>query len=87
MAYELQFKSSAWRTIQKLDRSARGRIVEVIMGLSENPRPRQAVKLSGKGGYYRLRTGDYRVIYEVQDRALVVLIVRVGHRRDIYRKL
>jgi mRNA interferase RelE/StbE len=87
MPYEIQFKSSAWKAFNKLEGEARGRIAEAVMSLAENPRPRKARKLSGKGDFYRIRSGDYRVIYEVREKALVVLIVKVGHRREVYKKL
>jgi len=87
MPYEIQFKSSAWKAFNKLEGEARGRIAEAVMSLAENPRPRKARKLSGKGDFYRIRAGDYRVIYEVRENALVVQIVKVGHRREVYKKL
>ena len=87
MPYEIQFKTSAWKAFSKLKGEARGRVTEAIMGLAENPRPQNARKLSGKGDFYRVRVGDYRVIYEIHEKALVVLIFKVGHRRDVYRKL
>lgn len=97
MAYEIQFKTSAWKAFNKLKGEARGRVAEAIMGLAENPRPQNARKLSGKGDFYRVRAGDYRVIYEIpacaasaagrHENVLVVLIVKVGHRRDVYKKL
>jgi len=87
MPYEIQFKASAWKTFNKLDREARGRVAEAIMGLSENPKPQQARKLSGAEDFYRVRVGDFRVIYQVREGALVVLIIKVGHRRDVYKTL
>jgi mRNA interferase RelE/StbE len=62
----------------------RQRIVAAILGLSEEPRPSGCRKLSGKDKY-RIRSGDSRVVYAVQDVVLVVTIVKVGHRRDVYR--
>jgi mRNA interferase RelE/StbE len=70
-----------------LEAEARGRLAETIMGLAEDPKPRNARKLSGKGDFYRVRTGNYRVIYEIHESVLVVLIVKVGHRRDVYKRL
>jgi mRNA interferase RelE/StbE len=49
------------------------------------PRPPGVVKMHGSEGYYRLRVGDYRVVYAIEDAVLLVLVVRIGHRRDVYR--
>ena len=85
--YEIQFKSSAWRVFKKLQGETRGRVTEAIWSLSEDPRPPGAVKLKGQRDLFRIRAGDYRVIYEIREQALVVLIIKVGHRRDIYQGL
>jgi len=85
MAYEIQFKSSAWKAFKKLQGETRGRVAEAIWALGDNPRPHGSVKLAGQRDLYRIRVGDYRVIYEIQEKALVVLIVKVGHRKDAYR--
>ncbi len=61
------------------------RIETKIDGLARDPRPRGVKKLAGEEELYRLRVGDYRIIYQVRDRVLVVLVVNVGHRRDVYR--
>ena len=63
----------------------RDRIIGKIRGLEENPRPPGAEKLSGDDKY-RLRQGDYRILYEIQDRQLIVTVVRIGNRRDVYRR-
>ena len=87
MLYEIQFKTSAWKAFGKLKGEARGRVAEAIMALAENPMPQNARKLSARGDFYRIRVGDYRVIYEIHENTLVVLILKVGHRRDVYKKL
>ena len=56
-----------------------------ILALAEEPRPPGVVKMHGGGGYYRLRVGDYRVVYAIEDDVLLVLVVRIGHRREVYR--
>lgn len=86
MHYEIQFKSSAWKAFQKFQGEARARLTEAIWELGEDPRPPGAVKLKGRD-FYRIRVGDYRVIYEIREQALVVLIIKVAHRRDVYRGL
>jgi mRNA interferase RelE/StbE len=57
------------------------------LSLPENPIPHNARKISGRQDLYRLRVGNYRVIYEIQEDVLVILIVKIGHRRDIYKRL
>jgi mRNA interferase RelE/StbE len=61
------------------------RLRQAINDLSENPRPPGCVKLQGGQELYRIRVGDYRILYEIQDAALVVLVVRIGDRREVYR--
>ena len=56
-----------------------------ILALAEEPRPPAAVKMQGPEGYYRVRVGDYRVVYAIEDDVLLVLVVRIGHRREVYR--
>ena len=53
--------------------------------LVENPRPVGAIKLAGEEGVYRLRSGDYRILYTLQDNLLLVLVLKIGHRREVYR--
>ena len=84
-AYSLRIKPSAAREIEDIGGKAdRRRVVERIERLAEEPRPPGCVKLAG-GEHYRVRQGRYRIVYEVRDAELVVLVVRVGDRRDIYR--
>ena len=85
MSYSVQVAPSAVRQMRKLTPDARRRIQAAIELLAESPRPPGAKKLSGGSGDWRVRTGDYRIIYEIHDARLVVLVVAVGHRREIYR--
>ncbi len=87
MEYELRFKLSAWKALLKLERETQGRLREAIWALPENPRPHGCKKLKGAAGYYRIRVGDYRVAYEIQDEVLVVLVLKVGHRQGFYRRM
>lgn len=87
MDYEIRFKASALKAFRKLHGEKRGRVAEAILRLAEEPRPTGSRKISGRRGLYRIRIGDYRVIYEVQHEVLVVLIIKVAHRREAYRKL
>ena len=69
-----------------LDAKQQSRVVETIEALERNARPSGVAKLSGSDDLYRLRVGDYRIVYQIEDAKLIVLIVKVGHRRDVYRE-
>jgi mRNA interferase RelE/StbE len=84
-AYDVQFAASAARSFRKLEPAVQRRLARAIDALSTNPRPHGPVKLTDEDDLFRLRVGEYRVVYKIQDRQLIVLIVAVGHRRDIYR--
>jgi mRNA interferase RelE/StbE len=84
MAYEVLLKRSAERELNHLPRAAHDRIVERVVRLGTAPRPSGAVKLQGQDAY-RIRVGDYRVLYVVDDTRRRVEVVAVGHRRDVYR--
>jgi mRNA interferase RelE/StbE len=83
-SYRLFIKPSAGKEIEALPKQDRRRIVAKITSLSHDPRPPGCEKLSGHD-QYRLRQGNYRILYEIQDLDLVVVVVKVGHRRDVYR--
>ncbi len=82
--YSLLIKPSAIKELGALPPKDRRKIAARIAGLASEPRPHGSEKLSGLE-QYRVRQGDYRVVYSVDDEACAVLIVKVGHRRDIYR--
>jgi len=67
------------------DKKLYQRLREALDALEENPRPINSVKLQGEEELYRVRVGDYRIVYQIQDRQLIVLVVQMGHRREIYR--
>ena len=85
MIYAVTFARSARRELEALDRSLIARVLNRIEALAREPRPAGCRKLVGQGNLWRIRVGDYRVIYEVEDRRLVVDIVAVRHRSDAYR--
>jgi mRNA interferase RelE/StbE len=85
VTYRVDFAPAAVRQLGKLDPAARRRIQAAVELLSTDPRPPGAKKLVGGDGEWRVRTGDYRIVYEIHDGHLVVLVVAIGHRRDIYR--
>lgn len=82
--YEIRFKESVARDLKGLPREQVTAILERIAALADNPRPRGCEKLSGLERY-RIRQGHYRVIYEIRDRQLVVVVVKIGHRSHVYR--
>ena len=83
--YQIEWKKSALRELKRLDREVVPRIVAAVDSLSSQPLPSGVTKLQGSQRTYRIRVGDYRVIYELYESRLVVEIVRVRHRRDAYR--
>ena len=83
--HRIQIAPSAVRQLRNLPTSVQERIVEHIEELAVEPRPRGVVKLQGEDDLYRIRVGDYRVIYTIRDEELIVLVLRVGHRREVYR--
>ena len=83
--YEVVVARRAVKALASLPRAEQQRVRAAIDLLAENPRPPGCVALEGESGVYRVRVGDYRILYEVHDRRLVVQVIRLGHRRDIYR--
>jgi mRNA interferase RelE/StbE len=83
-SYELVFRKSVAKDLRRFPNDDVARILERIRALKDDPRPPGCEKLSGLERY-RVRQGVYRIVYEVQDRKLVVLVVKIGHRRDVYR--
>ncbi len=84
--YKVLIKPSAAREIEAVDQKKdRQRIVAGIRSLGEEPRPHGSEKLAGESERYRLRVGRYRVIYSIEDKELLVFVVRVAHRKDVYR--
>jgi mRNA interferase RelE/StbE len=83
--YKVLIKPSAVKELESIPRKKdRQRIVERISALADDPRPHGSQKLSGKDRF-RLRQGSYRIIYAIEDDALVVYVVKIGHRKDVYR--
>jgi len=83
-SYSVQIKRSAAKEIEALPLRDRRRVVAKIKGLANNPRPVGSEKLTDQEKY-RLRQGDYRILYEIRDDELIVTVVEVGNRRDVYR--
>ena len=85
MTYRVEFTPSAQRDFKKLPREILRRIDAHILALAQNPYPPGAQKLESEEGFFRVRIGDYRIIYSVQHHRLVILVIRVRHRREVYR--
>ena len=86
MTYRVEVAPAAVRQLRKLDRVAQRRVQAAIELLATEPRPSGAKKQVGGNGEWRVRTGDYRVVYEIHDNVLLIFVVAVGHRRDIYER-
>lgn len=82
--YRIEVRPAASRELDRIDAQSRVRIMAAIRELRRDPRPGGCVKLANSA-LWRIRAGDYRVVYEIRDKALIVLVVRVAHRREAYR--
>lgn len=87
MSYTIELKPAAVRDLRKLAKGLQKRIAARIDELADNPRPPGVEKLSGERHYYRLRVGNYRIVYEVKEDVPLVLVIRIGHRREIYQRM
>jgi mRNA interferase RelE/StbE len=85
MTYVVQVVPSALKALQRLARPDQHRISKAIESLTQSPHPAGSKKLAGEENYWRIRVGDYRVIYTTEHGKLLVLVVKIGHRRDVYR--
>jgi mRNA interferase RelE/StbE len=85
--YEVRFTDAAAREWRKLDKAVRRRIQPKIDDLESNPRPPGCKPLTGYQGYLRIRVSDYRVVYTIDDGVLLVLVLTIGHRSEIYNRL
>ena len=84
-SYRIEWKRSASRELKRLQKSTLRRVLDVVEGLALNLYPHGVVKLAGSQHTYRLRVGDYRILYTTESDILVIEVLRVGHRRDVYR--
>ena len=84
MAYSIEILRSAQKQLNKISRKDQIRVIHTIRSLAENPRPSSCKKLSGRPAW-RVRIGSYRVVYEVDDGRILVTVIAIGHRKDIYR--
>ena len=86
MTYRVEVAPAALRRLRKLDRPAQVRVRAAIDLLAADPRPPGARPLVGGDGEWRVRTGDYRIVYEIDDGVLQVLVLTLGHRREVYAR-
>ena len=87
MTYRIEVKNSAAKALKKTPKTDRKRIVDKIDNLAKSlPNP-DTTKIKGNNPFHKVRVGDYRIVYEIQDNVLLILIVKIGHRKNIYRNL
>ena len=87
MSYRIEVKKSAAKALQKIPKADQKRIADKIDSLSQNlPNP-DTTKMKGENPFHKIRVGDYRIIYEIQEEVLIILIVKIGHRKDVYKSL
>lgn len=87
MKYKVQLKRSVVKTLKSLSQKEMKKIGKKIDSLEQNPVPKDSKKIKGEKDLYRIRAGDYRILYFFQNSNLTVLVIRVGHRKDIYKDL
>jgi mRNA interferase RelE/StbE len=87
MEYEVVLAPAAEKALDAIPRKPRARILDALEELRGNPRPRGCVKLQGVADLWRIRVGQYRIVYTVRDEQLTVLILHVAHRKDVYKGL
>lgn len=85
MKYRVIVSPKALREIGRLDATVRARVLAALDQLAVDPRPHGYKKLKDRGGLFRIRVGDYRIIYDIHDQTVTVTVLRVGNRGDIYR--
>ena len=85
LAYRVELSPRADRQFKKLNRAIQLRLAPKINSLAENPRPVGVKKLEAKNDFYRIRVGDYRIVYQINDEMLFVLVLTIAHRSDVYR--
>ncbi len=87
MAYSIEFRPAALKNLKRFPKRDLVRIKKRIEELSNNLPDPKTTKMKGKNSFHRIRSGDYRIIYEIHTVRLIILIVKVGHRKDVYRNL
>jgi mRNA interferase RelE/StbE len=86
MAYQVILQPSAERQLSKLPRDAQRRVVAKLAALAENPRAHGVEKLAGEDDFYRVRVGNYRIVFSIDDARVIVYVLRIADRKDVYRR-
>jgi mRNA interferase RelE/StbE len=84
--YRLEISSSAEKSLKKIPHKDQLRLSQAILGLATDPHPSGSIKLSGEENCYRIRMGNYRIIYEIVGRKLLILVLKIAHRKEVYRR-
>jgi len=87
MSWKVEIERNAQKALKKIPIPYKSNIIEAIDSLAEDPRPEGCSKLKGHTGLWRIRVNTYRIIYQIKDNQLIILIIRIGHRSDIYEGL
>ena len=87
MLYSVEFRPAVLKTLKRLPKKDLRRIRKRIDDLAENLPDTATTKMKGNNSFHKIRAGDYRIIYEIHDDRLVILVVKIGHRKDVYKRL
>lgn len=87
MSYRIEVKRSAAKALWKIPKADQKRIADKIDSLAQNPLDPTATKMKGNNPFYKVRVGDYRIIYEIQEEVFIILVIKIGHRKDVYKSL
>jgi mRNA interferase RelE/StbE len=87
MVYTIQFRPSVWKDIKRFPKRDLVKIKKRIEELSVNLPDLSSTKMRGNNTFHKIRSGDYRIVYQSEDDKLIILIIKIGHRKDIYKKL
>jgi len=83
--YKVELSNTAFKALKKIPKNDLQRILKIITQFETDPFPHGSIKLAGEEDAYRVRMGDYRIIYEVHNNILVILVLKIGHRKEVYR--
>jgi mRNA interferase RelE/StbE len=87
MSWNLQIERKAQKALKKIPNPYKANLIQAIDQLSDNPRPDGCKKLKGTDNLWRIRINDYRIVYQIKDKQLLILVILIGHRKDIYEGL
>ena len=87
MPYSIEFRPAVLKSLKQFPKKDLVRIKKRIEDLAANPPAHETTKMKGNNDFHKIRSGDYRIIYEIQGQRLVILIVKIGHRKDVYRNI